>query len=41
MKFLKYILPTLQSTSTTTDFEKLSDQQIDDIVKKLKNVKPQ
>ncbi len=36
-KFLKYTLPTLQSTSITTDFEKMTDEQLDDIINRLKN----
>ena len=35
-KLLKYALPTLQSTSLTTDFERLTDQQIDTIIENLK-----
>src|SRR6185312_523370 len=36
-KLLKYSLPTLQATSLTTDFEKLTDDQLDLIISKLKN----
>lgn len=35
-KLLKYSLPTLQATSLTTDFEKLSDEQLDEIINRLK-----
>ena len=35
-KLLKYALPTLQSTNLTTDFERLTDQQIDTIIENLK-----
>ena len=34
-KLLKYSLPTLQSTSITTDFDKLTDEQLDVVVKEL------
>lgn len=33
---LKYSVPTLQSTQLTTDFEKLSDEQLDKIINELK-----
>lgn len=36
-KLLKYSLPTLQATSLTTDFEKLTDEQLDTIIENLKN----
>lgn len=36
-KLLKYALPTLQATSLTTDFEKMTDEQLDEIINKLKN----
>lgn len=36
-KLLKYALPTLQATSLTTDFEKLTDEQLDTIIDNLKN----
>jgi hypothetical protein len=36
-KLLKYALPTLQATSLTTDFEKLTDEQLDEIIDRLKN----
>lgn len=39
-KLLKYSLPTLQATSLTTDFEKLTDEQLDFIINQLKNGKP-
>ena len=38
-KLLKYSLPTLQATSLTTDFEKLTDEQLDFIINQLKNSK--
>jgi hypothetical protein len=34
-KLLKYSLPTLQATSLTTDFEKLTDEQLDQIIAEL------
>ena len=37
-KLLKYTLPTLQATSLTTDFDKLSDEQLDRIIDELKNI---
>ena len=36
-KMLKYVLPTLQTTNLTSDFEKLSEEQLDLIIKRLKN----
>ncbi len=36
-KLLKYALPTLQATSLTTDFDKLTDEQLDTIIDNLKN----
>lgn len=36
-KLLKYALPTLQATSLTTDFEKLTDEQLNTIIDNLKN----
>ena len=39
-KLLKYSLPTLQATSLTTDFEKLTDEQLDFIINQLKTGKP-
>jgi len=38
-KLLKYSLPTLQATSLTTDFEKLTDDQLDFIINQLRNSK--
>lgn len=38
-KLLKYSLPTLQATSLTTDFEKLTDEQLDFIINQLKTGK--
>ncbi len=38
-KLLKYSLPTLQATSLTTDFEKLTDEQLDLIINQLRNSK--
>ncbi|MEO6232885.1 MAG: hypothetical protein ABJB11_19715 [Ferruginibacter sp.] len=35
-KLLKYSLPTLQATSLTTDFQTLSDEQLDIIINELK-----
>lgn len=34
-KLLKYSLPTLQATSLTTDFEKMSDEDLDRIVNEI------
>lgn len=34
-KLLKYSLPTLQATSLTTDLEKLTDTQLDQIINEL------
>lgn len=34
-KLLKYTLPTLQATTLTTDFDKLTDEQLDVVVKEL------
>lgn len=34
-KLLKYSLPTLQATTLTTDFDKLTDEQLDVVVKEL------
>lgn len=36
-KLVKYVLPTLQATTIQTDFEKLSDSELDHIIKELKN----
>jgi hypothetical protein len=38
-KLLKYALPALQSTSLSTDFEKLTDEQLDKIIDELKEPK--
>ena len=38
-KLLKYSLPTLQATTLTTDFEKLTDEQLDFIINQLKTGK--
>lgn len=35
-KLLKYALPTLQSTSLSNDFEKLTDEQLDKIIDELR-----
>lgn len=35
-KLLKYALPALQATTVTTDFERLSDEQLDRIIEELK-----
>lgn len=35
-KLLKYSLPTLQATSLTTDFEKMSEEDLDYIIEGLK-----
>ena len=35
-KLLKYSLPTLQATNLTTDFEKLTDEQLQTIIDELK-----
>ncbi len=34
-RLLKYSLPTLQATSLTTDFEKMSDEDLDRIINEL------
>lgn len=34
-RLLKYSLPTLQATSLTTDFEKMTDEQLDQIINEL------
>ena len=34
-KLLKYTLPTLQAQSITTDFEKMTDEQLDQIIERL------
>ena len=36
-KLLKYAVPTLQATELTTDFEKMTDEQLDCIINELKN----
>ena len=36
-RLLKYALPTLQATSLTTEFERLTDEQLDTIIEQLKN----
>ena len=36
-KLLKYSLPTLQATSMDLSFEKLTDEQLDEIINQLKN----
>ena len=36
-KLLKYCLPTLQSTSMDLGFEKLTDEQLDEIINQLQN----
>jgi hypothetical protein len=35
-KLFKYTIPTLQATTLKTDFEKLTDSQIDNIINELK-----
>lgn len=35
-KLLKYALPALQSTTLTTDFERLTDAELDRIIEELK-----
>lgn len=35
-KLLKYALPALQSTSLTTDFDRMSDEQLDRVIGELK-----
>ncbi|MFP5041907.1 hypothetical protein [Parasediminibacterium sp. JCM 36343] len=35
-KLLKYTLPTLQATSLTADFAKMTDEQLDEIINQLK-----
>ena len=36
-KMLKYVLPTLQTTNLTSDFDKLTEDQLDLIIERLKN----
>ena len=38
-KLLKYSLPTLQATSMDLSFEKLTDEQLDEIINQLQNPK--
>ena len=38
-KFLKYVLPTLQSTQQESEFDRLPDDQLDDIIDALKSNK--
>jgi len=35
-KLLKYALPALQATSLTTDFDRMTDEQLDRIINELK-----
>lgn len=35
-KLLKYALPALQATSLTTDFDRMTDEQLDRIIEELK-----
>ena len=35
-RLLKYTLPTLQATSLTTGFDKMTDEQLDEIINRLK-----
>jgi len=35
-KLLKYSLPTLQATTLSTDFERMSDEDLDKIISELK-----
>jgi hypothetical protein len=35
-KLMRFVLPTLQATTLQTDFERLTDTQLDDIIKELK-----
>lgn len=37
-KLLKYTVPTLQATSLNVDFEKLSDEQLDEIIERLTKI---
>ena len=37
-RLLKYRLPTLQATSLNVDFEKLSDEQLDEIINRLSKI---
>lgn len=39
-KLLKYSLPTLQSIAVETDFDKLTDEQLDTIINELKKAEP-
>lgn len=36
-KLLKYVVPTMQSIALETEFDKLSDEQLDTIIERLKN----
>lgn len=36
-KLLKYVLPTLQATTVTTEYDRLTDDQLDQIIYELKN----
>ncbi len=35
-KLMRFVLPTLQATTLQTDFERLTDTQLDDIINELK-----
>lgn len=35
-KLMRFVLPTLQATTLQTDFERLTDMQLDDIINELK-----
>ena len=37
-KLLKYAVPTLQATQLTTDFDKMTDEQLDYIINELKTI---
>lgn len=37
-RLLKYAVPTLQATTLNTDFDKLTDSQLDQVINELKNV---
>jgi hypothetical protein len=36
-KLMRFVLPTLQATTLQTDFERLTDKQLDHVINELKN----
>jgi Family of unknown function (DUF5681) len=38
-RYLKFVLPQLQSTDVNLDFEKMSEQQLDEIINRILNKK--